>query len=135
MDCPRRAIFAACLGETVSKNHVLVTMWCRAIKGAPLSAVPRLGAVAGVSLLSVDLVRYRFAVVEWYATDRSREYQVLTDEGVHKAAWLAGSAFATDHPRTPLRSLRLLSEEAPMYDASGIVVVEEQDLRDGMEWR
>lgn len=81
------------------------------------------------------LVRYRFAVVEWFATDRRREYQVLTDEGVHMAAWLAGAAFASLYPRTPIRSLRLLSATAPSYDAKGVVIVEEADLRDILEWR
>jgi hypothetical protein len=83
----------------------------------------------------VALIRYRFAVVEWYETARRREYQVLTDEGVHKAAWLVGAAFSSDHSRTPIRGLQLLSEEPPVYDANGVVVVEEQDVRDLMEWR
>lgn len=83
----------------------------------------------------MPLIRYRFSVVEWYATDRRREYQVLTDEGAAKAAWMAGSAFAANHPRTPIRSLRLLSEEAPARAADGVVVIEEHDLRDLLEWR
>lgn len=82
-----------------------------------------------------SLVRYRFSVVEWYATDRRREYQVLTDAGAHKAAWMAGAAFAAKHPRTPIRSLRLLSEEAPAHDAQGVLIVDEHDLRDQLEWR
>lgn len=83
----------------------------------------------------MPLVRYRFLVVKWHVTDRVPKYQVLTSEGVHKAAWMAGSAFASDHPRTSIRRLELLSEEAPDYDEEGIVVGENQDLRDVIELR
>ena len=73
------------------------------------------------------MVRYRFAVVEWYA-DTRREYSAVTDEGEHKAAWLVGSAFAHAHPRTPIRRLELLSREPTEVAA-------DHDLRDLNEWR
>ena len=73
------------------------------------------------------MARYRFAVVEWYAETR-REYSAVTDQGEHKAAWLVGSAFAKARPRTPIRRLELLSQEATEVAA-------EDDLRDLNEWR
>jgi hypothetical protein len=75
----------------------------------------------------MSMVRYRFAVVEWYADTRS-EYSAVTDQGEHKAAWLVGTAFAEAHPRTPIQRLELLAQESTQ-------AAEEHDLRDLNEWR
>lgn len=81
------------------------------------------------------LTRYRFSVVEWYQDDRRREVQVLTDAGVHKAAWMAGASFDAAHPRTPIRDLVLLWEREPEFGADGVVVTEPGDIQDPIELR
>jgi hypothetical protein len=80
-------------------------------------------------------MRYRFAVVDWWRDDRRREVQVLTDGGVHKAAWMAGASFGDLHPRTPLRTIVLLWEREPEEAPDGVAVVEPEDIRDLMELR
>jgi hypothetical protein len=83
----------------------------------------------------MSLMRYRFAVVEWYADERRREVQVLTEAGVHKAAWMAGAAFSAQHPRTPIRDLLLLEATEPQFGADGVVVTESDDVQDPIELR
>jgi hypothetical protein len=70
------------------------------------------------------LMRYRFAVVEWYADELRREVQVLTEAGVHKAAWIAGASFSAQHPRSPIRDLVLLKATEPELGADGFVITQ-----------
>lgn len=72
--------------------------------------------------------RYLFEVVEWYVDDRRRRYWAITEGGEHKAAWLVGSAFESEHPRTPIKDLVLVSVEASQ-------TAQPDDLRDANEWR
>ena len=48
---------------------------------------------------------------------------------------MAGAAFAANHPPEPHPEPATASEEAPAHDGNGLLIVDEQDLRDQLEWR
>ena len=66
--------------------------------------------------------------------DKWTRYRVLTWKGEHKAIALAAMAHAGRFPRTGILDVEIELESDPARDDKGVVIIEDTDLVDRMEW-